>query len=173
MILDRLYVAWTHHFFIVKGDTMRRSRPRLLLYASLCLGSALIAEPSMAVPPAPCSLLTTAEVEQVLGKLNGAPTSETLGHGVRCGYDFADEKNEFEIWTSEASWSKALRKDAKQPVMVSGLGDEAFMDRGKVDPEAVDLYIRKGATLVVLMTRNGPGVEEKLKTLGRKAVGRL
>lgn len=108
-----------------------------------------------------------------VGKLKGTPTSETLGHGVRCGYDFADEKNEFEIWASEASWSKALHKDAKQPVMVSGLGDEAFMDRGKVDPEAVDLYIRKGATLIVLMTRKSPGDEEKLKTLGKKALGRL
>lgn len=173
MIVDRLHLAWTHHVFIVKGGTMRRSRPLLLLYALLCLGSALISTPSLAGPPDPCSLLTPAEVEQVVGKLNGAPTSETLGHGVRCGYNFADEKNEFEIWTSEASWSKALRKDAKQPVMVSGLGDEAFMDRGKVDPEAVDLYIRKGATLVLLMTRNGPGVEEQLKTLGRKAIGRL
>ena len=130
---------------------------------------------SWGAPPAvdPCKLLTPAEVEQVVGKLKGAPASETLGHGVRCGYDFADEKNEFEIWTSAASWSKALHKDAKQPVMVSGLGDEAFMDRGKVDPEDVDLYIRKGATLIILMTRKSLGDEEKLKTLGRKAVGRL
>lgn len=153
---------------------MRRSPGLfLLLYISLCLSSALVAVPSLAESPNPCSLLTMAEVEQVVGKLKGAPTSETLGHGVRCGYDFADEKNEFEIWTSGASWSKALHKDAKQPVMVSGLGDEAFMDRGKVEPEDVDLYIRKGATLIVLMTRKSPGDEEKLKTLGKKAVGRL
>ena len=129
--------------------------------------------PSLAESPNPCSLLTMAEVEQVDGKLIGAPASETLGDGVRCGYDFADEKNEFEIWTSAASWSKALHKDAKQPVMVSGLGDEAFMDRGKVDPEDVDLYSRKGATLIVLMTRKSPSDEEELKTLGKKAVGRL
>lgn len=149
------------------------SRPILPFFIALCFGSALIAQPSLAGPPDPCSLLTTAEVEQVVGKLKRVPSSETLGHGVRCGYDFADEQNEFEIWTSEASWSNALHKDAKQPVMVSGLGDEAFMDRGKVDPESVDLYIRKGATLIVLMTRKSPGDEEKLKTLGKKAVGRL
>ncbi len=149
------------------------SRPILPFFIALCFGSALIAQPSLAGPPDPCSLLTTAEVEQVVGKLKRVPSSETLGHGVRCGYDFADEQNEFEIWTSGASWSNALHKDAKQPVMVSGLGDEAFMDRGKVDPESVDLYIRKGATLIVLMTRKSPGDEEKLKTLGKKAVGRL
>ncbi len=149
------------------------SRPILPFFIALCFGSALIAQPSLAGPPDPCSLLTTAEVEQVVGKLKSVPSSETLGHGVRCGYDFANEQNEFEIWTSEASWSNALHKDAKQPVMVSGLGDEAFMDRGKVDPESVDLYIRKGATLIVLMTRKSPGDEEKLKTLGKKAVGRL
>ena len=153
---------------------MRRSlRLILFLYVSLCLCSALAAIPTLAESPNPCSLLTISEVEQVVGKLERAPTSETLGHGVRCGYDFADEKNEFEIWTSGASWWKALHKDAKQPVMVSGLGDEAFMDRGKVDPEDVDLYIRKGATLIVLMTRKSPGDEENLKTLGKKAVGRL
>ena len=149
------------------------SRPILPFFIALCFGSALIAQPSLAGPPDPCLLLTTAEVEQVVGKLKSVPSSETLGHGVRCGYDFANEQNEFEIWTSEASWSNALHKDAKQPVMVSGLGDEAFMDRGKVDPESVDLYIRKGATLIVLMTRKSPGDEEKLKTLGKKAVGRL
>jgi len=128
-----------------------------------------------AAPPTidPCALVTPAEVEQVLGKLKGAPTSETLGDGVRCSYNFADENNELEIWASGGSWSKLLHKDAKQPVMVKGLGDEAFMDRGKNDPEAVDLYIRKGATLIVLMTRKAPGDEEKLKALGKKAVGRL
>ena len=148
---------------------------RLATAWATCVVSLSLSLVAMAAPPAvdPCKLLTPAEVEQVVGKLKGAPASETLGHGVRCGYDFADEKNEFEIWTSAASWSKALHKDAKQPVMASGLGDEAFMDRGKVDPEDVDLYIRKGTTLIVLMTRKGPGDEEKLKTLGRKAVGRL
>ena len=149
---------------------------RRLASALVCsVAQAAIDSTIQAAPPAvdPCKLLTPAEVEQVIGKLKGAPTSETLGDGVRCGYDFADEKNEFEIWASEESWSKVLHKDAKHPVMVRGLGEEAFMDRGKVDPEDVDLYIRKGATLIILMTRRNPGDEEKLKTLGKKAVARL
>ncbi len=140
-----------------------------------CLVGLSLSSVSLAAPPAvdPCKLVTPAEVEQVIGKLKGAPTRETLGHGVRCAYDFADEKNEFEIWATEESWSKVLHKDAKKPVMVRGLGDEAFMDRGKVDPEDVDLYIRKGALLILLMTRQHPGDEDKLKTLGKKAVGRF
>jgi len=151
-------------------------KPRRWVFALVCSVTLVaIGSTSQAAPPAidPCTLVTPAEVEQVIGKLKGAPTSETLGDGVRCGYNFADENNELEIWASGGSWSKLLHKDAKQPVMVKGLGDEAFMDRGKSDPEAVDLYIRKGATLIVLMTRKAPGDEEKLKTLGKKAVGRL
>ena len=150
-------------------------RMTMLLCLLLSAFISITAAPTMAAPPNvdPCTLLTPTEVEQVIGKLKGAPTSETLGDGVRCGYDFVDEKNEFEVWASQESWTKALHKDAKKPVMVKGLGDEAFMDRGKIDPEDVDLYIRKGATLIVLMTRKNPGDEEQLKTLGKKAAGRL
>ena len=43
------------------------SRPILPFFIALCFGSALIAQPSLAGPPDPCSLLTTAEVEQVVG----------------------------------------------------------------------------------------------------------
>ena len=61
----------------------RRSGPFLFFSVSLWLYSALIAMPSLAESPNPCSLLTMEEVEQVVGKLKGAPASETLGHGVR------------------------------------------------------------------------------------------
>lgn len=37
----------------------------------------------------------------------------------------------------------------------------------------VDLYIKKGTPLVKLSLRETIGDEEKLKTLGRKAVGRF
>jgi hypothetical protein len=36
----------------------------------------LVLAPAHAAPPAPCSLLTTTVVEQVVGKLNGSPKAD-------------------------------------------------------------------------------------------------
>lgn len=46
---------------------------RMVTALAICLGSVIMGSITLAAPPAPCSLLTTAEVEQVLGKLAGSP----------------------------------------------------------------------------------------------------
>jgi hypothetical protein len=40
--------------------------------------------------PTPCSLLTPAEVEQVVGKLMGTPKADQEGSAAWCNYEFAD-----------------------------------------------------------------------------------
>lgn len=128
---------------------------------------------TLAAPPGPCSLLTTAEVEQVIGKLKGVPRTESMGDSVQCIYEFANGKSELETWVGTADSLAPARKRAKQPVPVNGLGDEAIFDRGRIDASTADLHIRKGKVVVMLMLSDTPGDEEKLKTLGRKAVGRF
>lgn len=128
-----------------------------------------------AAPPAidPCKLITTVEVEQVVGKLKGAPAGESIGNAVTCNYEFVNTKDAFEIWASGNYAFATMRKDAKNAVSVKGLGDDAFMDRGALGLDYVDLYIKKGTALVKLSLRETTGDEEKLKALGHKAVGRF
>jgi hypothetical protein len=66
-----------------------------------------------------------------------------------------------------------MRKDAKRTVSVKGLGNDAFTDRGALGLDYVDLYIKKATILVKLSLRETAGDQEKLKILGRKAVGRF
>lgn len=148
---------------------------RMIVLTTVALFGASFMSATLAAPPAidPCTLLTTAEVEQVVGKLKRAATGESIGNAVTCNYQFANDKDEFEIWASGDYAFATMRKDAKKAVSVKGLGDDAFMDRGAHGLDYVDLYIKKGTTLVKLSLRESAGDEEKLKALGRKAVGRF
>ena len=42
---------------------------------------------------------------------------------------------------------------------MKGLGDEAIMDRGRIDASTADLHIRKGKVVVMLMLSDTPGTK--------------
>ncbi len=151
----------------------RSSRPLLLLNASLCLYSALIAQPSLAALPDPCSLLTTAEVEQVVGKLKGPPSSDKEGAASWCNYEFANGKDAMEVWVFPSEAIGRGRTISKNPVTVRGLGDEAFMDRGMHGLNYVNLYVKKGGTTINVSIQETAGDEEKVKALAQKALRRF
>jgi hypothetical protein len=133
---------------------------------------------SFAAPPAkdapePCSLLTSAEVEQVVGKLNGPPKADQEGAAGWCDYQFANGKDAMEVWVFPADAIDRAKKKAKKPVAVNGLGEEAMMDRGAFGLKYVDLYIKKGSTTVKIALKETAGDEDKVKALAQKAVGRF
>jgi hypothetical protein len=134
---------------------------------------AIMATPSLAAPPEPCSVLTTAEVEQVIGELKGAPKADKEGAASWCNYGLANGKDAMEVWVLPPDAIERARKKAKKPVAVKGLGDDAMMDRGAFGLDYVDLYIKKGGTTVKLSLKETAGDEDKLKALGQKAVGRF
>lgn len=152
---------------------MRRTS-RLLAFqcVSPWLTVLLMAMPSLAAPE-PCSLLTEAEVEQVVGKLKGVPKADTEGATSWCNYEFANGKDAMEIWVFPAEAIQRGRKVSKQPVAVKGLGDDAFMDRGMHGLDYTNLFVRKGSTTVKLSIQQTSGDEEKLKALARKALPRF
>lgn len=127
----------------------------------------------LAAPPEPCSLLTTAEVEQVVGKLKGTPRAEKEGATSWCDYQFANGKDAMEVWIFPVDAIERARKKAKKPVSVKGFGDEAMMDRGAFGLDYLDLYIKKGSTTVKLSIKETAGDEDKVKALAQKAVGRF
>ena len=123
--------------------------------------------------PTPCSLLTVAEIEQVVGKLIGPPRAGEEGRAAWCNYEFANGKDAMEVWVFPADGIERARKETKKPTALKGLGEDAFIERGMHGLDYVDLFIRKGKTTIQLSLKETAGDEEKLKTLGRKAVDRL
>ena len=126
-----------------------------------------------AAPPDPCGLLTKAEVEQVIGRLKSAPKAGSEGPVPWCGYQFANGRDEFEVWVFPADGMRRARLTAKQPVPISGLGEEAFLNRGAFGLDYLDLYIKKAAVTIKLAIKSSAGDEQKLRTLAARAVGRL
>jgi len=151
----------------------RTSRSILFQCVSLSMFGLLMATPSLAAPPEPCSLLTAAEVEEVVGKLKGVPKANKEGAAGWCNYEFANGKDAFEVWVFPADGIDRARKQAKKPVPVTGLGDDAFMNRGMHGLDYVDLFIKKGAVTIKLSQHETAGDEEKLKQLAQKALDRF
>ena len=146
---------------------------RILLRATVSVGMLALSSISMAAPPAPCSLLTTAEVEQVVGKLNGPPKADQEGAASWCDYQFANGKDAMEVWVFPADGIDRGRKVSKKPAPVKGLGDDAFMDRGMHGLDYGSLFVKKGSTTVKFSIKETAGDEDKVKVLAQKAVGRF
>ena len=58
----------------------------------------------VAAPPNidPCTLLTQAEVEHVIGPLQGKPKADQEGQAAWCNYEFANGKDAMEVWVFPA-----------------------------------------------------------------------
>lgn len=143
--------------------------------ACFWIAASLAAIPTSAAPPRadPCSLLTTAEVEQAIGSLKSKPTGDREGDAAWCNYEFANGKDLMEVWVFPGDAINRGRKVSKNPVPMKGLGDDAFMDRGMHGINYVNLFIKKGDTTVKLSIRETAGDGEKLKALAQKAVRRF
>jgi len=157
-----------------KAITRGGSDRRIAFVAAFALG--LFSAPFVfADPPAvdPCKVVTIAEVEQIVGKLKGAPKSDKEGAAAWCNYEFTNDKNAFEVWVFPADGIDRARKQAKKQTVVKGLGDDAFLTRGMHGLDYVDLFIKKGAVTVKLSLKEAAGDEDKLKKLATTAIQRL
>ena len=138
-----------------------------------CFASLSISLVSLAAPPAvdPCQMVTIAEIEQVIGKVKGAPIRE--GEGGMCSYAFANGKDDFSVAVFPPGGFDLERKSSKRPIPIKDLGDDAFMDRGMHEIDYVSLYIKKRNATVELSIKETAGDEDKLITLGKNAVSRF
>ena len=120
----------------------------------------------------PCTLVTKAEAEQIIGKVKNTPVSSRVERVTICEFTFVDEKNALELWIFPAEGLDRAKKLIKDLSPVSGLGQEAFMTRNK-DIPYMELYTKKGDVTLKVMMKETPGVEEKVKLLAKKALSRL
>lgn len=151
---------------------MTKPSSRLLLTVALGLLS-LGAHTEAHAAPAPCSLLTAAEVEQIVGKLSGTPKADQEGRAGWCNYEVANGTDALEVWVFPADGIERGRSKAKKPIAVKELGEEAFFARGMHGLEYVNLFIKKRTTTIQISLKETPGDEDKAMALGKKAVGRM
>jgi hypothetical protein len=121
----------------------------------------------------PCSLVTVAEVEQTIGKLQAPPRSGKNDRLLTCSYKFVDDANALDVWVYPAALMERARKQLKDRIPVKGLGEDAFT-RVNPDTDYKDLFVLKGNAVVeVSVPMKTPGADAKLAALARKAIGRL
>jgi hypothetical protein len=158
-------------------STSRRAGAlRLGLAAIALIASGLAPGATTGLPPGvpnPCSLLTTAEVVQVAGPLQGKPRPGDFAMGeISCEWTPTQSTRWISLSLSEPGLD-ALRKrnGGPKPVMLPEFGQGAFVN---LDFEgAVDLYAQKGQLVVRLSMPTGPNALEMTKALARKALAHL
>jgi hypothetical protein len=120
----------------------------------------------------PCTLVSKAEVEHIIGRLKGNPAFSQVERARLCNYEFTDDKNALELWVFPASGLERARTRFKDLSPVTGLGHEALMRRNK-DVQYIELFVKKGTVTLEVTMKELPGDEEKVKTIARKALTRL
>lgn len=106
----------------------------LLVFILACMamwnGPAMAADPSIN----PCNLVKKGEVEQIVGRPMGNPTSERTDKVRMCTFLFSSDPSDA---------LERAKKDIKDLSPVAGLGQEAFLHRDKKF-EYVRLFVKKG-----------------------------
>ena len=155
----------------MQSSTFRR--PSLLcVWAVLAGGSSLAVGAAPAIPD-PCKLITVAEIQQIVGPLDGAPKPTDPASGeIRCSYRPAKGPSYIDIslHEGELSYVKA-RNGGKNPVSLPEFGNGAF-----VNPDAdgsADLYAKKGNLILEVSLPKGPAAVDKAKAIAKKALARL
>jgi hypothetical protein len=139
---------------------------------AIAVSAASGASAASAVPD-PCKLVTATEVEQVAGKLKGAPTPGDVAAGdVSCEYAPAKGPSWISVRLHDgdlAAWRK--RNGGPNPVPVPELGRDAFAN---LDSEgSTDLFAKKGAFILRVSLPKGPGALDMAKAIAKAAMPRL
>ena len=154
------------------GSSSARCRrlAALLAIAPVIAVGAADAAPQL---PDPCKLVTVAEMQQIMGPLNGAPTGTDPKSGeISCSYSPAKGPSFVEITLHDgdlASWKK--RNGGKNPVAVPEFGADAFINPDFQD--WADLYAKKGGLILRVTMPKGAQSMEAVKAIARKALPRL
>lgn len=126
-----------------------------------------------APPPDPCKLVTSAELEAVVGALKASPKPGNIkGGDVSCEYTPAKGPDWIEVRLHDgelAHWKS--RQGGKKPVALPELGKDAFANP---DSEgSADLFVKKGPWVLRVSMPKGPTAIGQLKVIAQKALARL
>ena len=151
---------------------MKSTRGWMLVLAVLGTGSALPVTAAPAIPD-PCKLVTAAEMQQIVGALDGAPKATDPNSGeITCTYTPAKGPSFVDVSLHDgdlAAWKR--RNGGKNPVAVTEFGADAFVTPDFQD--FAELYAKKGSWVLRISMPKGPQSVEAVKAIARKALPRL
>ena len=151
---------------------MKSTHGWMLVLALLGTGSALPATAAPATPD-PCKLVTVAEMQQIVGTLDGAPKATDPKSGeITCTYTPAKGLSFVDVSLHDgdlAAWKK--RNGGKNPVAAAEFGADAFVTTDFQD--FAELYAKKGSLVLRISVPKGPQSVETVKAIARKALPRL
>ena len=107
-----------------------------------------VLSPCSAAVPNPCSLVTAAEMQAIVGKLSGTPKATDPASGeITCTFEPVNGPSFIDVSLHDGdlkAWK--ARNGGKSPVSLPELGADAFANPS--DNDWVDLYAKKGAVIV-------------------------
>lgn len=122
----------------------------------------------------PCSLVTRAEMEQIVGKLNGdprpSPFMEEGDHA--CQYTLGNASEMVEVRVHPALGFDRAKRGAKMHTSVSGFGREAFLNRN-AELEVLEFWVSKGNVLLEVNMPLPGSTIDKIKAIATRALTRL
>ena len=147
---------------------------QLPVLTAFALFSIFLADARLQGPPAldPCTLITQAEAEQVIGKLKNPPKGSTEERVRTCEYVSANGTDSLELWAFPESGLERARDAHKDLKPITDLGVPAFFRRNS-DIGWVEIYTRKGKVTLEVTMKAASGDEENVKALAKKAVARM
>ncbi len=150
-----------------------RSLNSFLRATAVCAGGALLFVQAEAAVPNPCSLVTAAEMQAIVGPLAGAPRATDPASGeVTCSFEPVNGPSFVDVSLHDGdlkSWK--ARNGGKSPVSLPELGADAFVNPSTND--WVDLFAKKGAVIVRVTLPTGPKSMDMAKAIAKKALARL
>ena len=147
-------------------------RPLLVfILACMAMWNGLATAADLSIDP--CTLVKKGEVEQIVGRPTGNPTSERNDKVRMCTFLFSsDPSDALELWLYPVEALERAKKDIKDLSPVAGPGQEAFLHRDKKF-EYVRLFVKKGKVMLEVRLNESAGDEDKVKAIAKKALGRF
>jgi len=157
----------------VKAQRLRPTSLLAGLAAMLACSTAPVAHAAAPPVPNPCTLVTVAEMQQIVGPLTGTPRATDPASGeISCTYEPAQGPSYIDIRLHDGernAWK--ARTGGKSPVSLPDLGKDSF-----VNPDAdgyTELFASKGTLILNVSLPSGPTAVATAKAIAKKALTRL
>ena len=145
-----------------------------LLFCGVAVASgATLAASSAPTFPDPCKLITVAEIQQIVGPLDGAPVPTDPSSGeINCSYTPAKGPSFIDISLAEGDLADVRKRDAhKNALALPEFGKDAFLNPGFHG--YADLYANKGNLILRVTLPMGPDAAATAKAIAKVALPRL
>jgi hypothetical protein len=131
--------------------------------------------PAGAATPAvdACTLVTVAEVEQIVGQLQTPPRLTQDAQTLNCDYVFVNTHEALELWIFPGEALERVKKlMQRHRVPLTGFGAEAFLYRDAA-LGYLELWLKKGERVLQVALKASSADEEKVKAIAQRALSRL